>query len=224
MTTVTNAPPQTQEQYPQTQEKPPAEGCGCCNTTSAAALAIAEAFASANALALAIVRIAIATEIVIAIGVVVLAIAFAFAFASAIAIAIAIGIAIALAIAVAWALAIANAVATAGGVHRCVMTLSIPPTASHADPNKPAVVWETIYPGAVHHVKVLGSTDNGRTFEPVTIDTGLKAVNLPLTGSFIWRDIMQIALGTLVLVRAVAYDATDIELCSSQIRAIRITA
>jgi hypothetical protein len=211
---------------PQGAEEPPAETCGCCNTTSAAAVAIAEAFASANAFALAIVRIAIAIEIVLAIGVFVLAMAFAFAFASVAAIAIAVVIAIALAIAIIWAIVIVIALARAAaatGFHRCIMTLSVPPTASQGNPNRPVVVWETINPGRARHVRIIGSTDNGATFAPLTIDTGVVATNLPLTGSFTWKAIAQIVPGTVVLIRAVSYDAANREVCASQIRAIQVT-
>jgi hypothetical protein len=188
-------------------------------------LAIAKASAYASATAKAMVRIAIVICIIIALGIFLALFAFAFAYASAKATALAIAVAIALAIAVAFAIVKSQAVICAFPrvVPMCAVIIDVPVTASLADPLKPSVMWETLDPlGSAHHVNVVHSTDGGASYAPVVISEGITATNLPLTGAFIWEAITTFGFGTLLLVRAIAYDAAGTEVCRSQIRAIRI--
>lgn len=201
-------------------------GSRCCFSVAAGAFAEAAATAYAAASAFASAQATVMISILIAIGVFVAAVATAFAFASALAIAIAIAVAIAVAIAIAIAIAIARSLVARG---RCIELLDVPPRYALSDPQRPAVLWDTIdlTPGAgfpvPDHVDVLHSTDGGSTFTVVSIEPGRAAGNLPLSGAFTWTDITAFAPGTLVLVYATALDAGNNPLCRSQLRSIRVT-
>jgi hypothetical protein len=203
------------------------EGSRCCFSVAAGAFAYAAASAYAAVTAIASARATVLISILIAIAVFVAAIATALAFASVIAVALAIAVAIAVAIAIAIAIAIARTLVPRG---RCIELIDVPPHYALSNPQRPAVLWNTmdLTPGAgfpvPDHVDVLQSTDGGNSFAVVGIEPGRTADTLPLSGAFIWLDIANFSPGTLVLVYAAAFDAANNELCRSQLRSIRIVA
>ena len=225
--------PEDPENPPPDDTRPPDQGndetpgSRCCFSVAAGAFANAAATAFASATAVASARVSVMISILISIGVSVAAIATAFAFASAIAIAIAVVVVILIIIIVLIVLRIFRTLAPQG---RCIELLDIPPTHSLANPQRPTVLWDTLNltPNAgfpiPDHVDVMFSTDGGATFNPIPISSGQTASNLPLSGAFVWDDIVNLTPGTLVVVFSVAQGAGNNELCRSQLRSVRITA
>jgi len=196
--------------------------CVCYCSSYSSAVAIAKSSAYASAYAQAFVRLFSSIAIMISILVSVIAIAVAFSFASSIAISIASAVAVAIAI----ALAIAAAMAAARAMQAlplCSLSLDLPPTASDSDPLKPALTWETTganIGGSRANIEM--SADGGVSYSPLTIVGSTEATKLPSTGAFVWENATQSSIGSLLLIRAVAFNSSNVEICRSNHMAIRI--
>lgn len=185
-------------------------GC-CCSTKTAITVAVVKA----------VLIVLLAIAIVVKVGVLVVAIAIAIIAVKIVFVAIAVLLAVIAAALLLWMVLVV--VPLIRSIPGCTVTLTTPPETSLSDSVDPVVVWDVIDPAdPVDHVAVVASTDGGSSFSPVTIDEGETATNLPEGGAFVWESVDEFTPGTVVLLRAIAYDAKDNEQCRSGLQSLQV--